>query len=206
MILYIHGFGGSKNGRSTTLLRKHLNFRVEGLDYDARDPEAAIEHLTEQCEKYEKKLNYKDFSNNQLLLLGSSLGGFYAAQVAAKIECKLVLFNPSLNPEVSLQKYKGTEISTPTGERIFKSEHVTKYDKYSGESMIKTFETLRRNQFGIDLITTNDPIVDPTYSQKICKGFSDQTHFKNINEHRLTEEAVLASKEDISKYYHAIWG
>jgi hypothetical protein len=79
----------------------------------------------------------------------------------------------------------------------------------AGTSMLASANnviTSLSNQFGIDLITTNDPIVDPTYSQKICKGFSDQTHFKNINEHRLTEEAVLARKEDISKYYHAIWG
>jgi len=206
MILYIHGFGGSSEGSTVQLLRKHMDIRVEGLNYDARDPKIAVEKLVEQYWHYEKLLDYDDFDNDQVLLMGSSLGGFFATQVSAAIGCKLVLFNPALDPVQSLAKYDGEIINAADGPNVFRSHHVEHYRSYCGSAMYDTFDKIRQNGYGIQLYTTEDPVIDNQLAPKLCKGFSSHTHFSEIFEHRLSENIIINIKEDVQGYYHAFWG
>ena len=206
MILYIHGFGGSSKGSTVKLLRKHMDLRVEGLNYDARDPKFAVEKLVEQYRHYEKLLDYDDFDNDEILLMGSSLGGFYAAQVSAEVGCKLVMFNPALNPAGSLAKHEGEVINTADGPHIFSLQHAKRYEAYCGSAMKKTFEKLCMKNYGILLYTTEDPVINNKLAPGLCKGFSQHIHFANISEHRLGEEALINMKDEIQGFYYTLCG
>lgn len=61
-----------------------------------------------------------------MAVIGSSLGGFYATWVAARMGCKAVLLNPAVDPARDLEKYIG-EVTTwhdPSESFYFKEEFV----------------------------------------------------------------------------------
>lgn len=63
---------------------------------------------------------------NAMAVVGSSLGGFYATQVAEKTGCPAVLLNPAVNPARDLAKYIG-EISSwndPADTFFFQPEYI----------------------------------------------------------------------------------
>ena len=99
MIIYIHGFGGSGLGVKSSLFReyfksKKLNFLSPSLSYV---PELAIQTLEELINSYDENIT----------LIGSSLGGYYALYLANKYNLKAILINPSILPFCTLDNYKG---------------------------------------------------------------------------------------------------
>lgn len=100
MIIYIHGFGGSGKGIKATLFREYFKnkdeyFIAPSLSYI---PELAIQTLEELIESYDK----------DVVLIGSSLGGFYSIYLAQKYSLKAVLINPSIFPFETLKLVLGT--------------------------------------------------------------------------------------------------
>jgi predicted esterase YcpF (UPF0227 family) len=53
------------------------------------------------------------------LLIGSSLGGFYAAWLAHKLDRKAVLINPAVLPQQDLQRFGGEQQNPYSGETYF---------------------------------------------------------------------------------------
>ena len=52
-------------------------------------------------------------------VIGSSLGGFYAAAVAGRLGCRAVLLNPAIDPARDLAKYIGETTAWHSEERFF---------------------------------------------------------------------------------------
>ena len=97
MIIYIHGFGSSGYGSKAKQFREYFKdeaFIAPSLSYI---PELAIKTLEELIESY----------NNDVTLIGSSLGGFYSIYLAQKYNLKTVLINPSIYPYITLKKVLG---------------------------------------------------------------------------------------------------
>lgn len=91
-ILNIHGYGGSsENAAFSALMQCGYEVVSPQLDYDVKPPDV-IRHellhlfLAEQCQA----------------VVGTSLGGFFAAQLCAMQMCKTVLVNPCLIPAATL--------------------------------------------------------------------------------------------------------
>ena len=58
---------------------------------------------------------FDEFSLNKdenVYLIGSSLGGFYSLYLANKYDLKAVLINPAVNPAGSLDRYEGVDFVT----------------------------------------------------------------------------------------------
>jgi len=88
MVIYIHGFGTSGLGGKGSQFREYFKsigepFIAPSLSYV---PELAIATLEELVESYD---NVK--------LMGSSLGGYYAMHLAEKHKLKAVLINPTVD-------------------------------------------------------------------------------------------------------------
>ena len=61
-----------------------------------------------------------DAGFQQLAVIGSSLGGFYATALAERIGCKAVLLNPAVDPARDLSRYIGEQTAWhDTSERFF---------------------------------------------------------------------------------------
>lgn len=89
MHLYIHGFGSSSHSFKARLLARRA--RDRGLAFACPDlpyqPDLAFATLTQWCEH-----------TSPDVLVGSSLGGFYARLLADRFEIPAVLINPALDP------------------------------------------------------------------------------------------------------------
>ena len=105
MILYIHGFASCGDSNKTKLLKKHFG---EVLSPDIPvNPHEAIVFLKELISAHPVSL-----------LIGSSLGGFYASYLAEKFHIKTVLINPSTKPYQTLAPYVGMNEFFCSGERF----------------------------------------------------------------------------------------
>jgi uncharacterized protein len=100
MILYIHGFGSSGQGGKSKLFREY--FHKQGVKFLAPSlsmiPTLAISTLEEIIEIC---------SDEEIILMGSSLGGYYAIYLSEKYNLKTVLINPSIKPYETLTKVLG---------------------------------------------------------------------------------------------------
>lgn len=92
-IYYIHGFGSSANSDTLKLLQKTHPDAI-GLTYDYTDPVQSLQKLTEQLNS----------DPTDKIIIGSSLGGWYAEQLTNTVVAEFILYNPATNPENTLGK------------------------------------------------------------------------------------------------------
>lgn len=104
MIIYIHGFGGCGEGSKAKVFRKYFKsigakFIAPSLSYV---PTLAIKTLDELIESYQE----------DVYLIGSSLGGYYTTYLSQKKEVKkVILINPAVKPTVTLSRALGDALN-----------------------------------------------------------------------------------------------
>lgn len=109
MIIYLHGFNSTGNSAKGQYLKEHLP------DIPVLTP--TCHHVPEQAIAFLEQLIRENLLQNQpLMLIGSSLGGYYAQYLAHKFNLKAVLINPALMPLQTLQDYLGENTNFYTGE------------------------------------------------------------------------------------------
>jgi len=101
MIIYLHGYGSSGNAFKARLL-KRIYHDIEMFSPDLPpDPDETIRFLEaviqEKCQ------------NQPCMLIGSSLGGFYALHLHIKFKLYAVLLNPTIQPIDDLERRLVTE-------------------------------------------------------------------------------------------------
>lgn len=101
-VLYLHGFRSSPLSAKARYLSDWFATHHPTLLWCCpqlpASPQASAELITELV---------KDWPHEQMLVMGSSLGGFYATWVAAQWRCKALLLNPAVHPARDLAKYIG---------------------------------------------------------------------------------------------------
>ncbi len=98
MIIYIHGFGSSGRGGKSLQFRDYFkanNIRciAPSLSYI---PELAIDTLEQLIESY--------IDEEEVMLIGSSLGGFFSIYLAEKYGLKALLINPAIDSSKTLKR------------------------------------------------------------------------------------------------------
>jgi len=102
MIVYLHGFASSGLSRKAGQLRKWLApLPVLSPSYP-QDPQRAVPFL----QRYLHQALAAE-RPQPLLLIGSSLGGYYGQYLAQEYPCGLALINPALDPVRLLRPYLG---------------------------------------------------------------------------------------------------
>lgn len=144
-LLYLHGFRSSPQSAKAQLMAQ-----VVARDYPAitwwcpqlpPSPKEAMVMVTEGIAAW---------PTQNMAVVGSSLGGFYATWVAERMGCKAVLLNPAVDPARDLEKYIGdvTSWHDPSENFYFKADYIVE---------------LRELTCG--------PLTDPArYFAIICKG------------------------------------
>lgn len=93
-ILYIYGLGGSTESETRKALDELFSpkgYTVVSVKYNQKDPEAGIQELRNAVKEIEP-----------VAVIASSLGGFFAMNLAALVP--VILINPCLMPSVELPK------------------------------------------------------------------------------------------------------
>jgi len=179
MIIYIHGFGSSGQANKAKIFREYFksinqNFIAPSLSYV---PNLAISTLEEIIDSY----------NEEIYLIGSSLGGYYATYLSLNEKVKkIVLINPAVIPSHTLQKSVGDAIN-------FYDNSSYKWNK-EHLNMLHTYNTtkIEKNKFMV-LLQKGDKVLN--YKDAINKydgstliledggdhGFKGiQNHFEDI--------------------------
>jgi len=116
MILYIHGFASSSYSTKKLLLDQHYDDTIITMDL-ACEPLEAIRELKTLIEQYK---------DENLMLVGSSLGGFYALHLTQTFDLPVVLINPSMRPFETLARFSDSEVANYSMEKscFFKADYV----------------------------------------------------------------------------------
>lgn len=147
-LIYIHGF------RSSPLSEKSRAFKKIFPDimlatYDTLHPDAGFRQLDEIV---------RIALPRRPILIGSSLGGFWAYQFGKKYSLKCVLLNPCMNPEVTLKPDIGLVKNMYTGEEgTMEESDLLKYDRYRMEG---TAECVVLHEKGDELISYQESIAN----------------------------------------------
>jgi uncharacterized protein len=147
MIIYIHGFGGSGEGSKATLLRPL--FRSDGIIAPSlpTNPALAIATLSELIETFRRI--------ETVMLIGSSLGGFYALHLASKYNIKAAIINPAVRPYETLSRALGIS----GGENFYDN---SRYEW--NESHLETLKSLIPTRVNVDnilvLLQKGDEVLD----------------------------------------------
>ena len=120
MIVYLHGFRSSPLSFKARLLDDKLRALGRADEYRCpqlpASPAAAIALL-------ESLIAAQPVA--QLALIGSSLGGYYAAWLAERTGCRAVLLNPAVAPPRDLERHVGVSTGWHDGEPFeFKREYI----------------------------------------------------------------------------------
>jgi predicted esterase YcpF (UPF0227 family) len=122
MIIYIHGFSSHGYGGKAKALRAYFSNKEEvfiapSLSYV---PELAIQTLEELIEVCD-----------DVTLIGSSLGGYYAMYLAQKYDLKVVLINPAMSSYRTLSRMLGEAPNFYDGSLFeWKESHLDMLKKY----------------------------------------------------------------------------
>ncbi|WP_293760489.1 YqiA/YcfP family alpha/beta fold hydrolase [uncultured Aquitalea sp.] len=115
-IVYLHGFNSGpkslKAHETADYLRRHhpdCEFHCPQLSPHPAEAAHQAETLLQGLPK-------------DTLLIGSSLGGFYATHLAEKLGLRAALINPAVTPHADLSRFLGPQVNPYTGEAYTLSE------------------------------------------------------------------------------------
>ena len=119
-ILYLHGFISSPASKKAVMLGDYLRGLAPEIEYLVPalhfGPARAMSDVLAIC---------LGKSPADLLVVGSSLGGFYATVAAERTGCRAVVINPAVHPQNHFGRYVGPQRNLYTGERFdLTREHV----------------------------------------------------------------------------------
>ncbi len=148
-ILFLHGYDSSSQGDKANLLRQ-LYPRNRLLIPDLPlDPQACL-NLAEDTLKT---------ASNDTILIGASLGGFYAYYLAAKYKRDVLLINPVYHPSQEAKKLLETETNPDKKKLVLHAANIY----LTLESNLKNF-TPPPSCFVA--LGENDDVIDPNASAK----------------------------------------
>jgi len=120
MILYLHGFRSSPRSFKARLIAERLQARGRCAEYHCPQLPASPRDAIAVASRIMSR-----FSPNDVALIGSSLGGYYATWLAEKSGCRAVLLNPAVKPPRDLEKYVGVTTAYHSDQPFeFKREYV----------------------------------------------------------------------------------
>jgi uncharacterized protein len=182
-ILYLHGFNSSYSPEKVKALSKIGE--VIGIDYNTYDTYNNIHsYLLREITKLSP-------DPDDTLIVGTSLGGFWAAEMASYLALPSVIINPCYDPANMLQKYVGNQTNHKTGK-------VTKFNiesclSYSGMKTQDNSYTI----LPLLLLDMADEVID-SYRTKYIFEESFPSKFFEGGNHRFAH--MNESLEEISNY------
>lgn len=169
-IMYIHGFGSQFSEIHTPYLQGLKDIGdVVGISYDyTAAPQTNIDTLISFIESQTKKVD---------IIVGCSLGAWYASHIGMKTSLPVVMINPCLEPYRMLHEYIGD------GE-----DHYNKSYTFTQENCFK-YTDIETNCTGCILIDRGDEVIPHTDIdlfefpfQKIIKYEGGSHRFEHMEE------------------------
>lgn len=149
-LLYLHGFRSSPKSTKAQLLGAWMQARRPDVHWWCPQlppsPRQALALIDAQLARWPLE---------QMAVVGSSLGGFYATVVAERTGCRAVLLNPAIDPARDLARHIGelNSFHDPDIRIDFRAEYVT-------ELRAMTPRTISRPERYFAVIAKGDEVID----------------------------------------------
>ena len=180
MIVYLHGFRSSPQSRKAQMLRAHLQ-KLGLLDQFVCPALPASPRMASQLALYAARSTQVQ----DVALIGSSLGGYYATWVAERLGCRAVLLNPAVNPARDLQAHIGRQ---PV---FFSEEEIDFRPEYINE--LRALDTAVTNPERYFLIAaTGDAVVN--YRMMVAKYYGARQRVIEGSDHELSDFAQYVNE------------
>jgi predicted esterase YcpF (UPF0227 family) len=174
-LLYLHGFRSSPQSvKAQTMARcvKTLHPRVNWwCPQLPASPRQAVDMLLH---------GVADWPRDQMALMGSSLGGFYAAWLSTQLRCPAVLINPAVRPSRALARYIGEHPvwQDPAQSIYFESAHVQELQELESQPSPTSPDTLA-------LIAQGDEVLD--WREMLTRHQAGQVRLIEGSDHALSD-------------------
>jgi hypothetical protein len=128
MILFLHGFASAGSATKAETLKKYCSDNFNNMEFLSPDlpvePDKAIKLISGILKS----------ADENTIVFGSSLGGYYAMWAGAKFNVNVVLINPAVEAYVDLKSVIGMNKNYQTGEEFeFKEEYIEQLRNFSSE-------------------------------------------------------------------------
>lgn len=168
IFIYLHGFNSDGDGwKADALKRQFPNAEVWAPDLPA-NPEGVIAQLS----------SYLENCSEPPLVIGTSLGGFYAYWAAANFGCHALLFNPSLRPHKTLDGRGIGHFKTWTKGRDyhFKEEYLRVLERLKGQADAKHRPELLRFYLAKDDDVLDHSTIPQEFPQSEIRWYEGAGH------------------------------
>jgi predicted esterase YcpF (UPF0227 family) len=174
MILYLHGFRSSPKSFKARVVQKALEDAGRAHELICpqlpASPNEAMELALLLAERY---------APDNLSIIGSSLGGFYATWLAERLGVPAVLLNPSVNPLKNLEHHVGVTTAWHSDEPFeFRREYID-------ELAALRVENITRPERYFLLAATGDEVLD--YRDMVAHYAGAKQHVIAGSDHAISE-------------------
>jgi len=162
MIIYLHGFSSGANSHKAGIFEKYFKqYEISIPEYRSHQPRHSVGYLNDYVRQ-----NAAMSKSPGIMLIGSSLGGYYAQYLANQHDFifAAVLINPCLQPQITLASQIGEQLNCVTGKSFYFSEEdyesLAQYDVPRNKLIKST----------LVLLDQGDEIIDYRFAQEKYKG------------------------------------
>lgn len=177
MILFLHGFASSGSATKATALKEFVKDKTKFVSPDLPvEPFKAIELIDGLLKN----------ADEDSIIFGSSLGGFYALYAGIKHNTRIVLINPAVEPHIDLKSVVGLNTNYQTGEQF---EYKTEYVEQLFEIHKKIdLQKLKREKLVL-MLAEDDDLLDYKRAMKYFNGDFGKLIFEKEAGHSFTKFA-----------------
>ncbi|MGR5061578.1 alpha/beta hydrolase YcfP [Photobacterium sp. DNB22_13_2] len=175
MIIYLHGFDSTSPGNHEKVLQlQFIDPDVRFVNYSTLHPKHDMQHLLKEVHKLQE-----ESADEQPLICGVGLGGYWSERIGFLCGMKQVIFNPNLSPEQNMEG------------------RIDRPEEYADIST-KCVTDFRHENAGncLCILSKNDEVLDNNHTKDVLGDFyqiiwdEKETHkFKKISQHLQTIKA-----------------
>ncbi|NML61037.1 esterase [Massilia sp. RP-1-19] len=174
MILYLHGFRSSPRSFKARVVGERMKALGRANELICpqlpASPKEAMALVLTLVERYPAE---------QLAVIGSSLGGFYATWLAERLGCRAALLNPAVDPLKNLEKHVGVTTEYHSDKPFeFKREYIDELRELKIERLTQPGRYFL-------LATTGDEVLD--YRDMVARYDGAQQHVIEGSDHAISE-------------------
>lgn len=174
MILYLHGFRSSPRSFKARVVQERMTAAGRAGDLICpqlpASPKAAMELTLLLAERH---------APENLAIVGSSLGGFYATWLAERLGVRAVLLNPAVDPLKNLEKHVGVTTAWHSDEPFeFRREYIDELAE------LKVAKITRPERYFL-VAATGDEVLD--YRDMVAHYAGARQHVIDGSDHAISE-------------------
>ena len=174
MILYLHGFRSSPKSFKARVVHKALAEAGRAGELICPQLPASPKEAMALC-----LLLAERYAPDQLSIIGSSLGGFYATWLAERLDVRAVLINPSVNPLMNLEHHVGVTTAWHSDEPFeFRREYIDEL------AALRVGKITKPERYFL-LAATGDEVLD--YRDMVAHYLGAKQHVIEGSDHAIPE-------------------